>query len=130
MRHRDAFNALIDLIFCPSGLTLTDEVFARAEHISVMAVGTPVMALEDVLVTMLYALDEHALDYSRLLLIARALREQIDWPQLRVRAAGSPFAKAFLTMVEELGIAAPPARPREPGASEAHARVRVVGSVE
>ncbi|MBV9603689.1 MAG: nucleotidyltransferase family protein [Solirubrobacterales bacterium] len=121
---------LIDLIFCPSGVELTDEVFARAETLSVMALSTPVMALEDVLVTMLYALDEHALDYSRLLLIARALREQIDWPALARRASGSPYAKAFLTLVEELEIAPAPARRREPGTAEAHARVRVVGGSE
>jgi hypothetical protein len=119
---------LIDLIFCPSGLKLTDEVFARGQTISVMALGTPVMALEDVLVTMLYALDEHALDYSRLLLIARALREQIDWPTLRARASGSPYAKAFMTLVEELEIAPRPERTPAPG--QARARVRVVGGAE
>ena len=86
---------LIDLIFEPSGLELTAEVFERAESIPVMALSTPVMALEDLLVTMLYALDEHALDYSGLLAIARALREQIDWPQLRARAAGSPLRQGI-----------------------------------
>ena len=121
---------MIDLIFRPTGLELTDEVFARGERIPVMAIETPVMGLEDVLVTMLYALDEHALDYSRLIPIARALREQIDWPQLRARAAGSPYAKAFVTMVEGLGIAPAPALVREPAAGEAHARVRVVGAAE
>jgi hypothetical protein len=79
---------------------------------------------------MLYALDEHTLDYSRLLLIARALREQIDWPALRRRASGSPYAKAFMTLVEELGIAPGPERTRDAGAGEARARVRVVGATE
>jgi hypothetical protein len=121
---------LIDLIFSPSGLELTDEVFARGQTIPVMSVGTPVMALEDVLVTMLYALDEHTLDYSQLLLITRAVREQIDWPALGRRAAASPFAKAFITMVEELGIAPAPARARQRGAGESQTRVRVVGGAE
>ncbi len=124
---------LIDLIFCPSGVELTDAVFARGETISVMALGTPVMALEDALVTMLYALDEHALDYSRLLAITRALREQIDWPSLTRRAQGSPFAKAFITMVTELGIAPAPTRQapaRDGDAGERHPRVRVIGGAE
>jgi hypothetical protein len=121
---------LIDLIFCPSGLELTDEVFARAETISVMALGTPVMALEDVLVTMLYALDEHTLDYSRLLSITRALREQIEWSALRARASGSPYAKAFVTLVEELGIAPAAARSPARATSDPHSRVRVVGAAE
>jgi hypothetical protein len=113
---------LVDLIFEPSGLDITDEVLARAEQISVMAVTTPVMALEDALVTMLCALDEHSLDYSRLVAIARALREQIDWPGLRARTAGSPYAEAFFTLVEALGIAAP----RGPVAHPASNRVRVI----
>jgi len=87
-------DVLIDLIFRPSGLELTGEAFERADDSSVMAVSTPVMALEDVLVTMLSALDEHALDYSPLLAITRALREQIDWSSLGVRVSGSPYAKA------------------------------------
>jgi hypothetical protein len=99
-----------------------------------MAVGMPVMALEDALVTMLYALDEHALDYSRLLAITRALREQIDWTALRSRASASPFANAFFTLVEELGIAPTPSRSRAQrsngGAGEAHSRVRVIGGTE
>ena len=121
---------LIDLIFRPSGLELTDEVFERAETMQVMALGTPVMALEDALVTMLYALDEHTLDYSRLLAITRALREQIDWPWLRSRAAGSPYAKAFLTLVEELEIAPAPTHSQPGDAGDARSRVRVLGGAE
>ena len=114
-------DVLVDLIFRPSGLEITDEVLARADLLSVMAVATPVMKLEDMLVTMLCALDEHALNYGPLIGIARALREQIDWPQLRCRTAASPFAKAFFTLVEELGIASPPGGPLP-----ASRRVRVV----
>ncbi|MBV9425085.1 MAG: nucleotidyltransferase, partial [Solirubrobacterales bacterium] len=115
---------MIDVIFRASGLEITDEVLERAEHISVMAVTTPVMALEDMLVTMLCALDEHTLDYSRLLAIARSLREQIDWQQLQVRTSGSPYAKAFMTLVQELGIA-----PRRAGAQTSGSRrVRVLPS--
>lgn len=105
---------LIDVIFFPSGLELTDEVLGRAETMPVMAVATPVMDLEDMLVTMLYALDEHALDYSALLAIARSLREQIDWPELQARTGSLPYAKAFFTLVEELDIA--------PRAAASHAR--------
>lgn len=113
---------LVDLIFCPSGLEITDEVLDRADTISLMAVGTPVMALEDVLVTMLMALDEHSLDYTRLLAIARSLREQIDFQRLRTRTTGSPYAQAFFTLVQEVGIA-PVDRP---GGQETHSRVRVL----
>ncbi len=117
-------DVLIDLIFEPSGLEMNDEVFERAETIPVLAIATPVMSLEDVLTTKLHALDEHTLDYTTLLAIARAVREQIDWNQLRARNTGLPYAQAFFTLVQELGIA--PAVPRvKPSASS---RVRVINS--
>lgn len=113
---------MVDLIFCPSGLEITHEVLARAETIPVMAIGTPVMAVEDMLVTMLCALGEHALDLAPVLAIARSLREQIDWAQLCIRVAASPYAKAFMTLVKELGVA-----PSRPGATAGGPRrVRVV----
>jgi Uncharacterised nucleotidyltransferase len=116
-------DVMIDLIFHPSGLEMTDEVFERADTIAVLAVATPVMALEDVLSTKLHALGEHSLDYTNLVAIARSVREQIDWPQLRARTADTPYAGAFFTLVEQLGIAPGVARVR-PGPS----RVRVVPS--
>jgi hypothetical protein len=116
-------DVLVDLIYRPSGFEISDEVLARADTISVMAVATPVMGLEDMLVTMLLAIDEHCLCYSAVLGICRALREQIDWPQLRARTAESPYAKAFFTLVEELGIAG-----RTEASAPATRRVRVVSS--
>lgn len=119
-------NVLIDLIFRPSGLDITDEVLARADVISVAAVATPVLALEDVLLTMLCSFDEHRLDYSRLLAIVRALREQIDWTGLRNRTAESPYARAFFTLTEGLGIAPSAAQ----GARGTGSRVRVLPNSE
>lgn len=118
--------SMIDLIFCPAGLDMTDEVFERAQTIPVLSVGTPVMAIEDVLTTKLHALDEHSLDYTQLLGIARALRERVDWRQLRARTGGSPYAQAFFTLVHELGIAPAP----EHTASARPRRVRVVSGTE
>lgn len=117
---------MIDIIFRPAGLEITDEVLARAEPLSVLAVQTPVMALEDVLATKLNALNEQqSLDYRATLAIARALREQIDWDRLRELTAASPYAKAFFTLVQELGIAPP--QPAGTGHGEgARTNVRVI----
>ena len=101
-------NVLIDLIFGPKALEVTDEVIERGDELSVLAMDMKVMALEDVLATKLLSLSEHRLDYSGALRIARALREQIDWDALRERTAHSPYAKAFFVIVEELGVAPPP----------------------
>jgi hypothetical protein len=63
-----------------------------------------VMSVDDVMVAQLKALDEHELDYERPLELARALREQINWQSVRQQTRDSPYAKAFFTMLEELGI--------------------------
>jgi Uncharacterised nucleotidyltransferase len=95
---------LIDLIFAPRGLEVTDEVIERGDLLHVIGITIPVMSIEDVLATKLMALHEHQLDYTSLLRIARAVREQIDWPALRTRTRTSPYALAFFVMCEELGI--------------------------
>ncbi|MBV9195745.1 MAG: nucleotidyltransferase [Solirubrobacterales bacterium] len=116
-------DVLVDVIFRPSGMEITDEVLARADLIAVMSITVPVMALEDMLVTMLCALDEHTLDYGALVAIARSLREQINWASLLNRAGGTPFAKAFFTLVHELGIA-----PAQAGRARGPSHVRVLPS--
>jgi hypothetical protein len=81
-------------------------VIERGELLHVLGITMPVMSIEDVLATKLLALDEHELDFSGPVRIARAVREQIDWRYLRKRTKGSPYATAFFVMCEELGIAA------------------------
>jgi hypothetical protein len=100
-------DVLVDLIFRPIGEAVDDAMFERAEELEVNAVPMLVMSLEDVLVTKLKALDEHDLDYERPLEFARSLRERIDWEDVRTRTDGSPYAKAFFTMIEELGVVEP-----------------------
>jgi hypothetical protein len=96
-------DVLVDLIFAPNGLDL-DETFARATTISVLSVDMPVMSVDDVLVTKLSAFEEHYIDFVGLLPIARALREQADWEQVRARTRHSAIATGFFAMAEQLGI--------------------------
>jgi predicted nucleotidyltransferase len=97
---------MVDLIFAPNGVTIDDDFLARAEVLEVHAVRMPVMRAEDVLVAKLLALREHEVDYDRVLEIARTVREQIDWAEVRERTEASPYAKAFFTLVDELGVSA------------------------
>jgi putative nucleotidyltransferase-like protein len=97
-------DTLIDLIFAPKGLPMTDEAIERGEVLSVLGMEMRVMALEDVLVTKLMALSEHALRYESLLSIARSLRERVDWADVRTRTNSSPFARAFFVMLEGLEV--------------------------
>jgi predicted nucleotidyltransferase len=101
-------DVMVDLIFEPSGQPIENEVFERAEELNVNAVPMQVLALEDVFVTKLTALREHELDYDSVVEMARTVREQVEWEHVRQRTADSPYAKAFFTLVEELGIVGAP----------------------
>jgi hypothetical protein len=97
-------DTLVDLIFAPKGMDVDDDVIARGEELSVLGMDMRVMALEDVLVTKLMAISEHALRFDGPLQMARALREQVDWDDVRARTACSPFARAFFVLLEGLDI--------------------------
>ena len=97
-------DVLIDVIFNPRGGPIHDGVLQRAEELEVHAVRMPVMSLEDVMVTKLLALREHEVDFDSVLEIARSLREQIDWDDVRRRTAESPYARTFFFMAGELEI--------------------------
>ena len=100
-------DVLVDLIFRPTGFPITDEVIERGEDLEVVSTPMRVMLLEDVFVAKLFALDEHNLDYESLLEMARPVREQVDWDEVRERTADSPYARAFFTLVEGLGVVQP-----------------------
>ncbi len=97
-------DVLVDVIFAPTGLEVTDEVLARGDEVDVLGMSMPIMALEDIFTTKLLSLKEHYLDYEGILPFARALREQVDWEEVRKRTSESPFAKAFFVLIDELGI--------------------------
>jgi hypothetical protein len=99
---------LVDLMFEPSGVVVDHEFLERCEVHNVAAVRMRVMPLDDLLVGKLLALTEHHLDFAPILEHARALREQIDWVHVASRTQHSPFARAFLFMIAELGIRALP----------------------
>jgi len=97
-------DVMVDVIFEPAGVTVDDEFIERAPETEVYAVQMRVLRPEDVLVTKLLAMKEHEVDYESVLEIARAVREQIDWDEVRERTDGSPYAKAFFTLVDELEV--------------------------
>jgi predicted nucleotidyltransferase len=101
----DERDAMIDLIFAPNNRPdAVDEILERADVLEVYAIRMRVMSVTDVLATKLLALKEHEVDYDSVLEVARACREQIDWEVLRERVGDWPYAKAFFTLVEELGL--------------------------
>ena len=81
-------DVLVDVIYSPSSGPVTDEVIERGEEREVLSTLMRVMALEDVMVTKLLALDETHLDFAGSLDVARPLREQIDWTPSASAPAG------------------------------------------
>jgi len=118
-------DVLVDLIFHPIQLPITDEVIARGDTLNVFSISVPVMALEDVIATKLLALNEHSLDYQSLLAVARSVRERVDWAEVRARTASSPYARAFFALLRELDILT-----RESPAEPAGTKVRVLPASE
>ncbi|GAA1648790.1 hypothetical protein GCM10009790_32330 [Georgenia ruanii] len=101
-----AYNAeaLVDVIFRVAGEAVTPELLARAERVDVLGVSMPVLGSTDVVASKLLVLTEHRCDFSNLLPVVRALREQVDWPQVAARTAENPYAQAFLFLLGRLGI--------------------------
>ena len=98
-------DVLVDLIYRPAGGPITAEHFERATPMELMAQPVLVASIDDLLTTKLMALSEQEPDFRAVLELARSLREQIDWASVRGRTDGSPFAAAFFTLVQSLGIA-------------------------
>jgi hypothetical protein len=97
---------LVDLIFRLSGEPVTREILDRAETIEVGSVQMPVLAATDLVVTKLLTYRDHYADFGSSLPMVRALREQVDWAEVRDRTKQSPFAEAFLVLADRLGITA------------------------
>lgn len=106
-------DCMVDLIFRPADRPVTRAQLARADELRVDSVLMPVLPATDLLASKLLALSEHFCDLGRLFPHARALREQVDWPALRDDVAQWPFARAFLTLCDDLGIP-PDVAPSQP----------------
>jgi hypothetical protein len=95
---------LVDLIYDPAGVPITDAVLERAHVMDVLAQAMPVLDPTDLMVMKLLSLHEQNLDFTSAISTARAIREQIEWEQLRERTDHSPYAEAFFVMARRLGL--------------------------
>jgi hypothetical protein len=100
-------DVMVDVIFRDGGLPAAREVVEDADEIEVVSVVMPVLSATELLVQKMKVLDEHYCDFGHLLPVARAMREQVDWPRVRAEVGGNDFAVAFLFLLERLGIVDP-----------------------
>ncbi|MGV9821748.1 nucleotidyltransferase family protein [Nocardia xishanensis] len=97
-------DTLVDVIYRPNCRDVTDELLDRATVMRVGPTVAPVISATDLMIDKLLVFDAHRLDLSPLLHIARDLREQVDWAAVRSQTKQSPYARAFLGLVDDLGI--------------------------
>ncbi|MFI0354149.1 hypothetical protein [Actinomadura sp. 9N407] len=95
---------LIDLIYEPSGRPVDGALLGRAEKLSVAAVLMPVLTATDLVIMRTLAFSETSCDFGGFLHVCRALREQVDWPHVAKETEHSPYAYAFLVLLDRLGV--------------------------
>lgn len=95
---------LVDLIYRPVERPVTDEVLADSDVIRVMAIALPVLSATLLMEHKLLTFSQHRCDFAEGLPIARSLREQIDWERVRKETLESPYARAFLLLLEMLDL--------------------------
>lgn len=95
---------LVDLIFRPVERPVTDETLALANQLRVDSILVPVMPATTLMVHKVLMFSQHYCDFAKALPIARSLREQIDWEQVRRETAESPYAQAFLFLLDRLAV--------------------------
>ncbi len=96
--------SFVDVIWRTCGHPVESDLIDRSEVLPVLSVQMPVLRATDIVVTKLMALDEHYCDFSRMLPVARALREQVDWDEARREVADNDFAVVFLHLLERLRV--------------------------
>ena len=97
-------NSFVDVLWRTCGRPVEGDLIERAETMPVLSVHMPVLAATDILVSKLMALDEHYCDFSRLLPVARALREQVEWATVQREIADNDFAVVFLELLVRLSV--------------------------
>jgi hypothetical protein len=99
--------ALVDVLHRLGGVPVEHSLLETAREYEVLGVRIPVLPPTPIMIAKLKSLSEHYCDFAPLLLSVRAVREQLDWTEIRKATQDNPFAEAFLLVVERLGITTP-----------------------
>ena len=95
---------MVDLIFRPVESPVTDETLHDTEQLSVEAIFMPVLSATQLMIHKLLSYTQHYCDFATGLPGARSLREKIDWDRVRRETAKSPYAEAFLVLLDRLDV--------------------------
>ena len=97
----------VDVIHRAMGRPASREVVGEADELEVLSVVMPVLSATEIMLQKMHALSEHYCDLSDYVPVARALREQVDWPRVRAGTAGNPYAEALLYLLERIDVVEP-----------------------
>jgi hypothetical protein len=95
---------MVDLIYRPIESPVTDATLADTIMRPVEAISMPVLSATQLMVHKLLSYTQHYCDFATGLPVARSLREQIDWERVRRETAQSPYAEAFLVLLDRLEV--------------------------
>ena len=103
---------MVDLIYRPVESPVTDATLRDTVMRPVEAINMPVLSATQLMVHKLLSYTQHYCDFATGLPVARSLREQIDWDRVREETAKSPYAEAFLVLLDRLDVVAQPGEAR------------------
>jgi hypothetical protein len=95
---------MVDLIYRPVESPVTDATLADTVMRPVEAINMPVLSATQLMAHKLLSYTQHYCDFATGLPVARSLREQIDWERVRRETAQSPYAEAFLVLLDRLDV--------------------------
>lgn len=97
-------DTVVDVLYRINGERVEAATLDRAELRDVLAIAMPVLPPTMVVIQKLRSLGEHHCDFAKLLPVVRAVRERLDWDDIRARTAENDFAVAFLVLADRLGL--------------------------
>ena len=100
----DVDAVVVDVLHQLNGKPIDAQAIAAADELDVLAIRMRVLPPTQVVTEKLLSLNEHHCDFAALLPAVRAVREQVDWAQVRAGTVDNPFAAAFLSLTDRLGI--------------------------
>jgi hypothetical protein len=100
--HTDS--AVVDVLHRLNGVPVDQDLIQRADVVEVLAIAMRVLPPTQVVAEKLSSLHEHHCDFAALIPGVRAVREQVNWNQVRSATADNDFAAAFLFLTDRLGI--------------------------
>jgi hypothetical protein len=95
---------MVDLIYRPVESPVTDATLRDIVMRPVESINMPVVSASQLMVHKLLSYTQHYCDFATGLPLARSLREQIDWERVRRETAQSPYAEAFLVLLDRLDV--------------------------